>query len=119
MKIIRVRLDYDLDRILEFLDSERYVNVSVWFRSMLRTDRAEQPGSAAPGVALLPETPLMKAPSFQSWSPYKLEDGSWDSYWISCSIQITRRNRETWIATLVVVLERRADFVLVRDSGIG
>ena len=33
------------------------------------------------------------------------------------SIQITTRGGETWTATRVELFERRADFVLVRDSG--
>ena len=70
----------------------------------------------------------MKAPPLRSWSPYKLEDGSWSS---SClgdadklperlaggSIQITTRAGETWTTTVVEVLQRRADFARVRDSG--
>ena len=38
---------------------------------------------------------------------------------VGCSIQITMRGGETWTSTVVQVLERRADFVLVRDSGKG
>ena len=36
---------------------------------------------------------------------------------VGCSIQITTRSKETWIATVVEVLELRADFALVCDSG--
>ena len=49
MRIFRVRLDDDLDRALECLDSERHVNITVWVRSLLRTGRVEQPGGCGSG----------------------------------------------------------------------
>ena len=79
MKILRVRLDDNLDRVLDCLKSERHVNVSAWGRSLRRAGTVGQLEGAAPGVAPLPETPPAKAPPLRSWSPYKLEDGSWDS----------------------------------------
>ena len=44
MKGFRVRLDADLDRALEFLESERYVYVSAWVRSLLRASLTQQRG---------------------------------------------------------------------------
>ena len=54
MKGFRVRLDDDLDRVLEFLESERYVNVGAWVRSLLRAGLTQQRwvrlrGGAPPG----------------------------------------------------------------------
>ncbi len=104
------------------------MHVSVWVRSLLRTGLAEQPGGAAPRMALLPETPPTKAPPLRSWSRYKLEDGSWGPSYVGdagklpeglagCSIEITPRRGDSWTATVTEVIERREDFILVRDSG--
>ena len=38
---------------------------------------------------------------------------------LGCSIQITTRKGDSWISTIVEVIERREDFVLVQDSGKG
>ena len=121
-------MDDDLDRALECPDSECYVNIKVWVRSLLRAGLADQQGGAAPGVALLRETPLTKAPPIRSWSPYKFEDGSCgSSYWgdtgklpedlFGCSVEIPTATGKTWTSTVVEVLERRADVALVRDTG--
>lgn len=129
MRIFRFLLDEDLDRTPECLDSERKVDVSVGIRSLPRSARLAEPRGVRGDGGPLGTSPT-KAPPFQSWSAYKLGDDFWDSYRMSdthklpknlvgCSIQITTRNGETWIATVVVALVRRADFVLVRDSGMG
>ena len=44
MEIFGIRLDGDLDRALDRLDSERDVNVSDWVRSLLRAGLVEQQG---------------------------------------------------------------------------
>ncbi len=70
------------------------------------------------------------APANRSWSHYKLEDGSWDPSYLSdagklperlagCSIEITPRRGDSGTATVTKVIERRGDFILVRDSGKG
>ena len=104
------------------------MNVSVWVRSRLRAGLAEQQGGAAPGVASLPEALVTKAPLLQSWSPYKLEAKSWGSYWMGdtrklpenlegATIEITTRGGDSWTAIVLEVVERREDFLLIRDSG--
>ena len=63
-----------------------------------------------------------------AWSPDKLEEGCWSSsdlgdtgklpeHLVGGSIQITTRGQESWTATVVEVVQRRADFALLRDSG--
>ena len=82
MKILRGRLDDDLERTLECLDSECDVNVRVWVRSLLRAGLAELLGRAAPGVAHLQETPPAKAPPLRRRSPYLLEGTYSGSCWM-------------------------------------
>lgn len=57
-----------------------------------------------------------------------MPDGDWGSRYrgdtrklpdglVGCSIEITTRRGDSWIATVVEVIQHEADFVLVRDSG--
>ena len=121
--LVQFHVSPELHRRLQRLRSELDINLSAWLRRLVarELDRDLAPESDSPASTPAPG-PL------PGWSPYKLEDQSWGSCWmgdtrklperlVGCSIQITTRGGETWIATVVAVLERRADFVLVRDSG--
>ena len=96
--------------------------------ALIRARPAEHQGGVAEGMAPIPETPPTNAPLLPSWSPYKAEDGSWGLSFLGesgktpqdlagFSIEITPRRRESWTATVLEVIERREDFVQVRDSG--
>lgn len=127
--LIQFHVSPELHRRLQRFRSERDINLSAWLRRLVarELDRELAPEAEAPTPA--PEPKPAPGP-IPGWGPYKLEDKSWGSYWmgdtrklpenlVGCSIQITTAAGMTWIATVVEVLERRADFVLVRDSGKG
>jgi len=129
--LVQFHVGPELHRRLQRLRSEHDINLSAWLRRLVarELDRELAPESDAPDPAPSPEPKADPGP-LPGWGPYKLEDKSWGSYWmgdtrrlperlVGCSIRITTRGGETWIATIVEVLERRADFVLVRDSGKG
>ena len=142
MKLLRVRLDAELGEGLDRLKTERHVNVSAWVRSLIRPALAQQLGSAPGSVGTLPPSaPEPPAPAtlpeakpepvpgpLPGWRPWSLDGGGWGSYYrgdtsslpddlVGCSIEITTQAGESWITTVVEVLEWTADFVLVRDSG--
>ena len=142
MKILRVRLDAELGEGLDRLKTERHVNLSAWVRSLIRPALAEQLGTASGSVGTLPPSaPEALAPAtlpepnpdpvpgpLPGWRPRSLEDGSWGSCWrgdtrklpddlVGCSIEITTQGGDSWITSVVEVLEWTANFVLVRDSG--
>lgn len=83
VKIFRGRLDDDLDRALEYLDSEYSVNGSDW------SARHSAPG---------------KLPADLEGATIKIK---------------TRAGGDALIRTVVEVLHRDADYVLVRDSDKG
>ena len=120
--LIQFHVSPSLHRRLHRLRSERNINLSGWLRSLVVRELDRELG---PGAAVEQKTSPAPLPG---WSPYKLEDRSWGSCYlgdtrklpvdlVGCSIQITTRQGETWIATVIEIIERRDDFVLVRDSG--
>ena len=134
MKILRVRLDAELGAGLDRLKIERHVNLSAWVRSLIRPALAEQLGTAPGSVGTLPPSapepppPATDPDPLPGWSPASLGANTWGSRYqgdtrklpddlVGCSIEITTRAGESWITTVVEVLEWTADFVLVRDSG--
>ena len=88
----------------------------------------EDPGRYAPLGELDHELGLEAETSpLPGWSPYKFETslslllpgGTLAGSPVGRTIQITTRRAETWIATVIEVIEHRDDFVLVRNSGNG
>ena len=86
------------------------------------------PDSPDPAPDLDPSSPEL--PLLRGWSPARLPDGDWGSRYqgdprklpddlVGCSIEITTRRGDSWIATVVEVVQHEADYVLVRDSGKG
>ena len=71
--------------------------------------------------------PLPPEPSgapLRSWSPYKLDDGSWGACYLGDTGEPSRalhpdhdRRGDSWTTTVLEVIERREDFALFRDSG--
>jgi len=84
------------------------------------------PDASAPAPDLAPSSPEL--PPLRGWSPARLPDGDWGSRYqgdirklpddlVGCSIEITTRGGDSWISTVVEVIQHEADYVLVRDSG--
>ena len=67
-------------------------------------------GSPAPAPDLAPPSPDL--PPLRGWTPARLPDDL-----EGATIEIKTRGGEILIRTIVEVIERNADFVLVRDSG--
>ena len=142
MKILRVRLDAELGEGLDRLKTERHVNLSAWVRSLIRPALAQQLGTARGAVGTLPPSapeppppatlpepqPDLVTGPLPGWRPRSLDGGGWGSCYrgdtsslpddlVGCSIEITTQAGDSWITTVVEVLEWTADLVLVRDSG--
>ena len=84
------------------------------------------PDSSAPAPDLAADVPEL--PPIRGWTPARLPDGEWGSRYqgntrklpddlVGCSIEITTRSGDSWIATVVEVIQHREDFILVQDSG--
>ena len=83
------------------------------------------PASPAPPPSL--ERPADALPPLRGWTPSGLPDGSWGARHSApgklpadlegATIEIKTRGGKFLIRTIVEVIERNADFVLVRDSG--
>ena len=84
------------------------------------------PDSSGPAPDLAPSSPEL--PPLRGWKPARLPDGDWGSRYqgdtrklpdglVGCSIEITTRGGDSWISTVVEVIQHEADYVLVRDSG--
>ena len=83
------------------------------------------PASPAPPPSL--ERPTDSLPPLRGWTPSGLPDGSWGARHLApeklpadlegATIEIKTRQGKSLIRTIVEVIERNADFVLVRDSG--
>ena len=127
----RFRVDPGMERLLRCLRDERDVNVSAWVRRHVREalirefpDEATALGSqAAPAVPSHPEphTPIV------GWKPARCESG-WGAAFVGNvgslpadlvgrQIRIVPSQGSPWTATVLEVLERSSDRVLVRDSG--
>ena len=136
MKSLRVRLDPDLERALDRLRNHHHVNVSAWVRGLMRVALANVP-KHVPGVttarpdrpapaARAPAAPT-PAPPLPDWMPWKLPDGSWGARHTAPAslpsdltgrlIQVQTKAGEKWTATVLEVVHREDDFVLVRRSG--
>ena len=82
-------------------------------------------GSPAPAPDLAPPSPEL--PPLRGWAPERLPDGSWGARHSvpgklpadleGATIEIKTRKGDILIRTVVEVVERTADYVLVRDSG--
>lgn len=130
MKMLRVRLTDDLDVALERLRKHRHVNVSSWVRSVLRSALKDELHVGAKVPESVPETsppPALLSSPIPGWQPQKRQ-GVWCSLWkgdtralpadlVGQVIQIDTQTDGSFETTVVEVLERREDFVLVRDSG--
>ena len=85
------------------------------------------PNSSAPAPDLAPSSPEL--PPLRGWRPTQLPDGDWGARHSApgklptdlegATIEIKTRGGDTLIRTVVEVLHRDADYVLVRDSGKG
>ena len=83
------------------------------------------PDSSAPAPDLAPASPEL--PPLRGWRPTQLPDGDWGARHLApgklpadlegATIEIKTRGGDTLIRTVVEVLHRDADYVLVRDSG--
>ena len=83
------------------------------------------PASPAPPPSL--ERSADSLPPLRGWTPSGLPDGSWGARHLApeklpadlegATIEIKTRRGKYLIRTIVEVIERNADFVLVRDSG--
>lgn len=127
--MLRVRLTDDLDVALERLRKHRHVNLSSWVRSVLRAALKDELHVGARVPEAEPEMPppdLLSSP-IPGWQPQKRQ-GCWCSLWkgdtralpedlVGQVIQIETQTDGSFETTVVEVLERREDFVLVRDSG--
>ena len=85
------------------------------------------PVTAAPAPAASPSRPAERLPALRGWAPARLPDGSWGTRHSAlgklptdlegATVEIKTRSGEILIRTVVEVVERTADYVLVRDSG--
>ena len=85
------------------------------------------PVAAAPPPAASLSRPAERLPALRGWSPARLPDGSWGARHSvpgklpadleGATIEIKTRKGDILIRTVVEVVERTADYVLVRDSG--
>jgi len=90
----------------------------------------DQPQDAAadpaPPAAL--GRPADRLPLLQGWTPARLPDGSWGSRYQGdlrklpenlegATIEIMTRRGDSWLATVVEIIQKKADSILVRDSG--
>ena len=129
--LVQFHVSPELHRRLQRLRSERDINLSAWLRRLVarELDRefGAEPDGPAPTPSPEPKTPPGPIPG---WSPYSLGKDTWGACWrgdtrklpgnlLGCSIRITTRKGDSWISTIVEVIERREEFVLVRDSGKG
>ena len=91
----------------------------------LPTLREPVSDSSAPAPDLAPASPEL--PPLRGWRPTQLPDGDWGARHLApgklpadlegATIEIKTRGGDTLIRTVVEVLHRDADYVLVRDSG--
>ena len=129
--LVQFHVSPELQRRLQRLRSERDINLSAWLRRLVARELDQEFGAEPDGPAPTP-SPEPKTPpgTIPGWSPYSLGKDTWGSCWrgvtrklpgklLGRSIQITTRKGDSWISTIVEVIERREDFVLVRDSGKG
>ena len=132
MKILHVRLPPNLQAAIDRLRTRHHVNVSAWVRSLITADlNRDNPGRKLPPEAPpVPRPPAAPHPTppIAGWSPAGLHDGGWGSRWRGDTsalppdlpgrqIEVTTGKGERHVTTIVEVLRREADFVLVRDSG--
>ena len=85
------------------------------------------PVAAAPPPAASPGCPAERLPALRGWTPAGLPDGSWGARHSvpgklpadleGATIEIKTRKGDILTRTVVEVIERTADYVLVRDSG--
>ena len=126
MKLLRVRLDKELDVALERLKKERHVNISSWVRAALKHEL--HTGAVVPDSAPEPPPPpaLLSSP-IPGWRPRK-HQGAWCSRWdgdtralpedlVGQVIVIETQTDGTWQTSVLEEIERTENFVLVRDSG--
>jgi len=126
--MLRVRLSDDLDVALDRLKNQRHVNVSSWVRAALRAALKHELhiGAAVPDSAPEPPPPLLSSP-IPGWRPWKHQD-AWCARWkgdtralpadlVGQVIEIETQTDGTWSASVLEVIERTENFVLVRDSG--
>ena len=129
--LIQFHVSPELYQRLKRLRSERNVNLSAWLRTLVtrQLDRELGPESETVTPTPSPEPKTDPGP-LPGWSPSKLEEGEWGASWmgdtrklpddlVGCSIEVTTRHGDSWIATVVEVIQHEADYVLVRDSGKG
>ena len=111
------RLRDDLD---EFLKRDRD-------RALFDLPPVGDPDPASPAPPPSLERPTDSLPPLRGWTPSGLPDGSWGARHLApeklpadlegATIEIKTRQGKSLIRTIVEVIERNADFVLVRDSG--
>ena len=138
--MLRVRLDPELDAALDRLKTKSHVNISAWVRSTLRAElKRRTPGRtvATPRRPPAPRDPEPTAPPqpaelpaadpLHGWQPSRLPDGEWGARHFSPRslpadlvgrpILVTTREGESWTATVLEIIRRDENFVLVRHSG--
>ena len=138
--MLRVRLDPELDAALDRLKTKDHVNISAWVRSTLRAElKRRRPGRTVaaarrPPAPRAPEPPAPPQPAelpaadpLPGWQPSRLPDGEWGARHFSPRslpadlvgrpILVTTREGESWTATVLEVVRRDQNFVLVRHSG--
>ena len=82
----------------------------------------DKPGAAGPAPTTSRDDPI------PGWSPERLSDGSWGAVFsgsteklpsklVGRQIIVKQANKESWIATVMEVIERSDNRVLVRHSG--
>ena len=122
--LVQFHVSPELHRRLQRLRSERDINLSAWLRRLVARELDREFGTE-PDAA---EEPKTHPESIPGWNPYSLGKDTWGACWrgdtrklpenlLGCSIEIKTRGGDTLIRTVVEVIERNADFVLVRDSG--
>ena len=128
---LRVRIDAGLRAGLDRLRRECQVNVSAWVRHRLRTGLKEAFGAGfaeAAAPAARPAAAATPDPDpIPGWRPVRLSDGEWGARYGSSKtlpdrlagipIEVQTLKGSAWVTTVVEVVHRSGETVIVRHSG--
>ena len=128
---LRVRIDAGLRAGLDRLRQERQVNVSAWVRHRLRAGLEEAFGAGCAEAGAPADRPAAAAAPdpdpIPGWRPVRLSDGEWGARYRGSetlpasldgtAIEVQPRQGPAWVTTVVEVLHRSGETVIVRHSG--